>query len=90
MIGYKFVQKPKEVLAIPWLGDNAIQVREFCKYEDGTSALSPSKIQLIKEGYHLVVDGNEVDIGEWIVKSGDEFIVVDAIEFEEQYVAANG
>lgn len=88
---YKFIRKPQVVEALPWLGNNAEAVREFCKDEDGNSVLVVNYIvKLIDDSYRLYIDGNPIDIGEWIVKSGNEFTVCGAVEFNEWYDAENG
>lgn len=89
----KFTKRPSIVEAIPWIGSNTEEVREFCIDEDGDSVILNSNIRVINDEYSLVIQsalGRQiVPLGTWIVKEKGQFFVCDAEEFLREYEPKN-
>lgn len=85
-----FKQKPKIISAIPWIGINADEIREFCILPDGESSLVGPNLLLVNDEYTISIvteNGNKtVPLGYWIIREpGGDFSICDPVLFEVMY-----
>jgi len=73
-----FLQKPRQVTAVQWTGDNIEAIDNFtqCSFIESS----------IQSDYLIDIEGVEgIEKGGWVVKLGDKFILFSNEEFQQFY-----